>query len=95
MFNPKQTPRAFTRYVTKHKAKKVKLKQFVLDRLREAKDIIQAWIAERGLKADQDTFVILRKCTGAVLTKLNVTGVAQASATDGDYKGWSLTGKGT
>ncbi|WP_126421788.1 hypothetical protein [Asticcacaulis excentricus] len=96
LFDPEQTPRAIQRYVTKHRAKKGKLKQFVLDRLRTAtapitsRDITEAWIADRGLNADEATFVILRKRTGAVLTKLRVEGVVSEVAQLGDYKGWVL-----
>lgn len=96
LFNPEQTSRAIQRYVTKHRAKKGKLKQFVLGRLRTAtapitsQDITEAWIADRGLNADEATFVILRKRTGAVLTKLRVEGVVSEVAQLGDYKGWVL-----
>jgi hypothetical protein len=96
LFDPEQTPRAIQRYVTKHRAKKGKLKQFVLDAFRTAtgpitsRDITEAWIADRGLNADEATFVILRKRTGAVLTKLRVEGVVSEVAQLGDYKGWEL-----
>lgn len=96
LFDPEQTPRAITRYVTKHRAKKGRLKQFVLDQLRTAKgpltsrDITEAWIADRGLKADEATFVILRKRTGAVLTKLRAENVTEKFAEVDGYAGWRI-----
>lgn len=96
LFDTTATPRAVQRYVTKHRAKKGKLKQFVLDRLRTAtgpitsRDITEAWIADRGLNADEPTFVILRKRTGAVLTKLRASGVISESLQDNGYKGWRI-----
>jgi hypothetical protein len=96
LFDATATPRAVQRYVTKHRAKKGRLKAFVLDALRAAsgpitsRDITEAWIKDRELNADEATFVILRKRTGAVLTKLRVQGVIQATETAGDYKAWRL-----
>jgi hypothetical protein len=94
LFDASTTPRAVQRYATKHRAKKGHLKRFVLDRLREAsgpitsREVTEAWIAARGLKADEATFVILRKRTGAVLTKLKAEGTIVGVALDGDYKGY-------
>lgn len=96
LFDPNADIRAVKRYAAKHRAKKGHVKRFVLDRLREAnapitsKDITEAWIKDRGLRADEATFVILRKRIGAALTKLRAEGVAEGMPTVGEYKGWAL-----
>src|ERR671927_169955 len=67
LFDPQAAPAAVGRYVTKHRAKKGKLQRFVLERLRGAnrpvtsRDLTEAWIAARGLRVDDATFVVLRK----------------------------------
>jgi hypothetical protein len=92
LFDPAQTPAAVQRYVTKHRAKKGTAKTFVLDRLREAtgpitsQDITKAWVAARGLKTDEATYVILRKRIGAALTKLKAEGVIVGTTGDGEFK---------
>src|SRR5665213_3438241 len=84
LFDPDATPRAVQRYATKHRAKKGTVRRFVLTALREATapitslEITERWIAARGLKADQPTFVILRKRIGACLTALRVERLAMS-----------------
>ncbi|MFT4089614.1 MAG: hypothetical protein QM645_02690 [Asticcacaulis sp.] len=95
LFDSAQTPKSVQRYVTKHRAKKGSVTPFVVKFLREAKapvtsrDITEAWIAERGLRTDDATFVILRKRIGAVLTKLRQQGLI-TGIVKGDYKAWSV-----
>jgi hypothetical protein len=97
LFDPANTPAARKRYATKHRAKKGALKRFVLAFLRDAaepvtsRDITQAWIADRGLNADDETFVLLRKRVGACLTAQKVDGLVTEVPLPGDYKGWMLS----
>lgn len=96
LFDPANTPAARKRYAVKHRAKKGTLKRFVLERLREAegpitsKQITDAWIAARGLRADEATFVLLRKRVGACLTALKANGAASTTPINSEYKGWML-----
>ena len=96
LFDPANTPAARKRYGAKHRAKKGHLKRFVLDRLKEAEgpitspDITEAWVAARGLRTDDATFVLLRKRVGACLTTLQASGVTVGAKSQGDYKGWCL-----
>ena len=96
LFDPAQTPRAVQRYAVKHRAKKGALKRFVLEALRTAagpltsRDITERWIAARGLRADDATFVILRKRVGACLTAMQTEAVVCSRATNDAYKGWSI-----
>ena len=96
LFDPAQTPRSIQRYVTKHRAKKGSVTPFVVKFLRQAKapvtsrDITEAWIAARGLRTDDATFVIIRKRIGACLTKLRVQGHI-TGVMSGEYKAWTVT----
>lgn len=96
LFDPANTAAARKRYATKHRAKKGALKRFVLAMLKDAsapvtsRDITQAWIADRGLKADDETFVLLRKRVGACVTALKADGLVAEVPLPGDYKGWRL-----
>ena len=96
LFDPEQTPKVVLRYVAKHRAKKGHLKRFVLETLRDAtspltsKDITTAWIAKRGLRADEATYVILRKRIGACLIAMRVQGLARDVGHVGEYKVWAL-----
>ena len=95
LFDPANTPEGVRRYTTKHRAQKGHVKRFVLTFLRDAKgpvtsrDITEAWIADRGLRTDDATFVIIRKRIGACLTGLQADGMAKGTGSEGDYKGWS------
>lgn len=97
LFDPAQTPRAITRYVTKHRAKKGTVHRFVLDYLRKAsgpvtsKEITTAWLEARSLRTDEETYVIIRKRIGACLTKFRASGVIQEVAQAGGYKGWVIS----
>jgi len=96
LFDPAQTPKAVQRYVTKHRAKKGSVTPFVVKFLRQAKepvtsrDITEAWMAARNLRADDATFVIIRKRIGACLTKLRQQGLI-AGVEAGEYKVWSIS----
>ena len=81
LFDPTaDTAAAIKRYATKHRAKKGQMRRFVLDQLKAAPgpitslDIAEAWIADRGLKADHGTRVMIRKRVGACLTALQAKG---------------------
>ena len=95
LFDPANTHESIQRYTTKHRAQKGHVKRFVLAFLRDAekpvtsRDITEAWIAERGLRADGATFVIIRKRIGACLTGLQADGFVKGAGTGGDYKAWS------
>jgi len=85
------------RYPTKHRAFKGEVGRLIMRCLREAEgpltslEITKVQIAERGLKADPGTVVMMRKRIGACLSKLKYDGVVRSIATDGPYKGWVLT----
>lgn len=83
LFDPAaDTAAAIQRYATKHRAKKGQMRRFVLDRLKEATapitslDIAEAWIADRGLRTDHGTTVMIRKRVGACLTALQAQNFA-------------------
>lgn len=96
LFDPANTPEAVQRYATKHRARHGHVKRFVLGFLRDAtgpvtsRDITEAWMKDRGLRADDATFVIIRKRIGACLTGLQADGKAKGTGTGGDYKAWTL-----
>lgn len=96
LFDPVNTPRAVARYAVKHRAKKGTVKRFVLGFLRNAsgpvtsKEITEAWTAERGLRADEATYVILRKRIGSCLIALRAQGHVEDVPQAGEYKGWRL-----
>lgn len=97
LFDPANTPAAVKRYAVKHRAKKGQLKRFVLEFLRAAegpvtsRDITEAWIADRGLRADEATFVILRKRVGACLIALRAAGGIVSLTTDSGGRAWGLS----
>ena len=99
LFDPAQTPRAITRYVTKHRAKKGSVTPFVVKFLREAKspvtsrDITTAWLEARSLRTDDATYVIIRKRIGACLTKLRIGGLVVCDEMIGEYKGWVVASR--
>jgi len=94
LFDPDNTPAAIKGYTTKHRAKKGHVRSFVISFLRRnpgfhtSKTITEAWIADRGLRADEATYVILRKRLGACLTNLRADGLAANGPMDGEYKTW-------
>jgi hypothetical protein len=84
------------RYATKHRAQKGQLKRFVLSTFRDAtepltsRQITEAWIKDRGLRPDEDTFVILRKRIGACIVTAKNSNLVESVGQDGEYKLWTL-----
>lgn len=96
LFDPANTPAARARYATKHRAKKGQMVRFVLGSLRDApgpltsRDIALAWVADRDLKTDDGTLVVIRKRVGACLIALRAKGWATDSGAVGSLKGWLI-----
>lgn len=97
LFDPDaDVTRIVKRYPTKHRAHKGEMARFVLMALKEAKrpltslEITQAQIAERGLKADDQTVVLMRKRVGACLSANQRHGLVRSIPMEGPYKGWEL-----
>lgn len=84
------------RYPTKHRATKGEASIFVLRMLKAADrpltslEIVQAQIKARGLKADDETIVLMRKRVGATLTAQQSLGHVRSIPMVGRYKGWEL-----
>ena len=81
LFDPAaDTAAAIQRYATKHRARKGQMRRFVLDQFKGATEpitsltIAEAWIADRGLRTDHGTTVMIRKRVGACLTTLQAQG---------------------
>lgn len=97
IFDPATTPAAIKRYATQHRAKKGALKRFVLNALREAdgplttQQITVAWCADRGLRTDDATYVILRKRVGSCLIAAVAAGLAWRGGMQGAFQTYSLT----
>lgn len=82
LFDPAaDTAAAIQRYATKHRAKKGQMRRFVLDQFKGATEpltsfsIGEAWVADRGLRTDHGTMVMIRKRVGACLYTLQKAGV--------------------
>lgn len=96
LFDPNADVSRIIRYPTKHRAQKGEASRFVLQTLRKASepltslDLVKLQARERGLKADDQTIVVMRKRVGATLSALKRKGVVRAIPTDGPYKGWEL-----
>ncbi|HXQ12158.1 MAG TPA: hypothetical protein VN805_14275 [Caulobacteraceae bacterium] len=97
LFDPNADTSRVKRYPTKHRAHRGQMKRFVLGQLRTAQapltsaQIAAAWIADRRLKADEETHVLIRKRVGACLTALKGAGViAPLAELMGEYKAWAL-----
>jgi hypothetical protein len=94
LFDPENTPEAVKRYTVKHRAQKGTVKRFVLAYLRDydgahtSRTITEAWIADRGLRADDATYTILRKRLGACLASLVADGLAVHGPMVGEFKTW-------
>jgi hypothetical protein len=98
LFDPANTPEAVQRYTTKHRAQKGHLKRFVLGYLRDhdgfhtSRTLTEAWIADRGLRADEATYVVLRKRMGACLASQVADGLAVHGPMAGEFKTWGRPG---
>ena len=96
MFDPNADVSRIVRYPTKHRATKGEASRFVLLMLKKATepltslDIVKAQIKARGLKADEQTVVLMRKRVGATLTAQQRLGVIKSIPQEGGYKGWVM-----
>lgn len=96
MFDPNADVSRVVRYPTKHRATKGEASRFVLLMLKKATepltslDIVKAQIEARGLNADEQTVVLLRKRVGATLSAQQRHGVVKSIPQEGRYKGWVL-----
>ncbi len=96
MFDPNADTSRVKRYPTKHRAQKGEMARFVLLALKRATapitslEITQAQIKARGLKADDQTLVLMRKRVGACLTASKAQGLVRSIPSEGPYKGWEL-----
>ena len=96
LFDPNADTSRVARYPTKHRARKGEMFRFVISMLRTADrpltsfEITQAQIKARGLKADEQTFVLMRKRVGACLTAQKGRGLVRSVPLEGLYKGWEL-----
>lgn len=98
LFGDDVKPAAALPYKAPYRTPKGKLQRFVLAFLREAgapatsKAITEAWMAARGLRTDEGTFVVLRKRVGACLIGLRRAGVVRNGEGRGRYVGYELAG---
>ena len=76
------------------------MRRFVLDQLKAAPgpitslDIAEAWIADRGLKADHGTRVMIRKRVGACLTALQASDLVLANREKpGPERQWAIAAR--
>jgi len=97
LFDPNaDVDRIVKRYPTKHRATKGEASMFVLRLLKAADkpltslDIVKAQMKARGLKADEQTVVLLRKRVGATLSAQQRLGFVRSIPMEGVYKGWVL-----
>jgi len=94
LFDPANTPEGVQRYVTKHRAQKGRLKRFVLGFMRDhpgfhtSRAVTEAWIADRGLRADEATYTILRKRVGACMAVAVADGLLTHGPRQGEFKTW-------
>lgn len=96
LFDPANTPAAIKRYVVKHRAKKGDVRKFVLEALRTAQEpltsaaLTDAWLERRGLRADEQTRVVIRKRIGACLTGLRQQGLVVGTDIGNGLKSWRV-----
>jgi hypothetical protein len=102
LFDPNADTSAIKEYVTKHRAPKGSVKRFVLNSLRESSEpltsrqITEMWVADRGLVADEATYVTIRKRIGACIKNCATQGlIEQCGQTEdhgeyGPYKMWAI-----
>lgn len=102
LFDPNADTSVIKAYVIKHRAEKGSVKRFVLSMLREAsgpltsRQIAEAWVADRGLAADEATVVAIRKRIGACIKTCVTQGLIEDCGwtedhdTNGPYKLWKV-----
>ena len=89
-------PTRIMKNVSVHRAQKGSVVRLAMRMLREANgpitaaDITDEQIKLRKLKADEATFVMMRKRVGACLTKLKTQGYIRRVPIPGLYYGWEL-----
>jgi anti-sigma factor RsiW len=94
LFDPDTAPAAFKRYIVQHRAEKGTVRRFIMRLLREAsgpltsRQIAEAWVADRGLRCDEQTAVVIRKRVGAALTALRNQNVARQEGMIDGLIGW-------
>lgn len=90
------SPRSIPRRQVQFRAERGEMRRHVLTALRESTEpltsqqIADAWCKARGLEADHDTYVLIRKRVGACLNTLKRSGTIKDLAIPGEYKGWQL-----
>lgn len=102
LFDPNADTYAIKEYVTKHRAQKGTVKRFVLNMLRESakpltsRQLTEAWVADRGLVADEATYVTIRKRIGACIKTcasqglIEERGLTEDHGEYGPYKLWAI-----
>ncbi|HEY3696901.1 hypothetical protein [Phenylobacterium sp.] len=96
LFDPNADVSRVVRYPTKHRATKGEASRFVIQMLKRANtpitslDLVKEQIKARGLSADEQTIVLMRKRVGATLSAQQRLGVVRSVFHDGRYKGWEL-----
>ncbi|GJL94312.1 MAG: hypothetical protein DHS20C05_07170 [Hyphococcus sp.] len=94
-----KSPRAIPRRDVQFRAEKGEMLRHVLTSLREAKEpltsqiIADAWCKARGLKADHETYILMRKRVGACLNTLKNRGTIVEIPMEGLHKGWQIETK--
>lgn len=94
-----RSPHAIPRRQTQFRAERGEMRRHVLTALREStapltsQEIADAWCKARGLNADHDTYVLIRKRVGACLNTLKRAGTINEIAMEGLYKGWELVSR--
>ena len=89
-------PRAIPRRDAKFRAERGEMRRFCMNKLREAKEpltsqmIADDYCKSRGLEADHDTYVLMRKRVGACLNTLKHNGIIEPVPMEGLHKGWKL-----
>lgn len=90
------TERAIPRRDVQFRAERGEMRRHVLTALREStapltsQEIADAWCKARGLNADHETYVLIRKRVGACLNTLKRAGTINEIPMEGLYKGWQI-----
>lgn len=89
-------------YMTAHRAEKGTVKRFVLSALRQSSEpltsrqITSLWLADRGLDANHETYLVIRKRIGACIKTCVNQGLVESVGLTrdhdelGPYKLWAL-----
>ena len=97
LFGTDADPDVIRGHAVKHRAKKGALKRFVLAKLREAggpltsEAITRAWCEDRGLRADGDTYVVIRKRVGSCLIAACGAGLVTREGMEGVWQRYALS----